>query len=187
MRVLRSGRRNWLVWELRFLVPQSREDDNENEVPEFPIPQCEEGGNEDEVPELVPIIEMEIVCAEFVFSNPFGGMGDMGRARSRGFFGEDILNAFRNSSGGGESSNNMLKKGSATEQSLVYSLEDLFMGMTKKMKLSRDVIDSNGVYVLDGAFYCLRIFADSCSLESKTSFRKVAVLHALKSLQVPLF
>ncbi|KAK9087622.1 hypothetical protein Syun_030016 [Stephania yunnanensis] len=31
-----------------------------------------------------------------------------------------------------------------------------------------------------------RIFVDSCSIESKISFRKVAVLHALKSLQVPM-
>ncbi|KAK9119332.1 hypothetical protein Scep_017425 [Stephania cephalantha] len=126
MRVLRSWRRNLLVWELRFLVPQSREDDNEDEVPEFPIPQCREDGNEDDVPELVPIIQMEIVGTDFGFSSPFGGMGDIGRARSRGFFGEDILYVFRNNSGSWESSNNMLKKGPAIEQSLVYSLEDLF-------------------------------------------------------------
>ncbi|KAK9128025.1 hypothetical protein Syun_016822 [Stephania yunnanensis] len=68
----------------------------------------------------------------------------MGGVRGRGLFGEDILSAFRNNSGGGESSGNVLKKGPAIEQSLVCSLEDLFKGTTKKMKLSRDVIDSSG-------------------------------------------
>ncbi|KAK9097835.1 hypothetical protein Syun_024880 [Stephania yunnanensis] len=45
-------------------VPQCREDDNEDEVPEFPVLQCREDGNEDEVPELVPISNMEIVGRE---------------------------------------------------------------------------------------------------------------------------
>ncbi|KAK9153498.1 hypothetical protein Sjap_000978 [Stephania japonica] len=86
----------------------------------------------------------DIFSEFFGFSSPFGGMGDMGGSRGRGLFGEDIMNAFRNSSGGGESSGNVPKKGPAIEQSLVCSLEDLFKGTTKKMKLSRDVIDSSG-------------------------------------------
>ncbi|GAV75492.1 DnaJ domain-containing protein/DnaJ_C domain-containing protein [Cephalotus follicularis] len=86
----------------------------------------------------------------FGFSSPFGGMGDMGgpRASASGFprsmFTDDIFASIR---GGGEgSTGNMMppRKGAAIERTLPCSLEDLYKGTTKKMKISRDVTDSSG-------------------------------------------
>ncbi|XP_027349778.1 dnaJ homolog subfamily B member 13-like isoform X1 [Abrus precatorius] len=90
----------------------------------------------------------DIFSEFFGFSSPFGGMGDMGgRAGGSGFsrggmFGEDIFAQFR--SGAGEGSGHMPRKGAAIEKTLHCSLEDLYKGTTKKMKISRDVCDSSG-------------------------------------------
>lgn len=58
-----------------------------------------------------------------------------------GIFGEDIFSAFGGGRRGGEASP---RKAPQIERTLVCSLEDLYKGTTKKMKISRDVMDSNG-------------------------------------------
>uniref|UniRef100_A0A2P2JAB3 Uncharacterized protein MANES_09G105500 n=2 Tax=Rhizophora mucronata TaxID=61149 RepID=A0A2P2JAB3_RHIMU len=84
----------------------------------------------------------------FGFSGPFGGMGDLGggsRASNSGFprsmFGDDIFSSFRATAGEGS---NLMRKGAAIERPLPCSLEDLYKGTTKKMKISRDVADYSG-------------------------------------------
>uniref|UniRef100_A0A7N0T6J2 J domain-containing protein n=1 Tax=Kalanchoe fedtschenkoi TaxID=63787 RepID=A0A7N0T6J2_KALFE len=94
----------------------------------------------------------DIFSEFFGFSSPFGGMGDMGGSRgggggaggfSRGMFSEDIFNSFRGG-GPGEGSGNAPRKAPPIERALPCSLEDLYKGTTKKMKISRDAIDSSG-------------------------------------------
>uniref|UniRef100_A0A5B6ZUA1 J domain-containing protein n=1 Tax=Davidia involucrata TaxID=16924 RepID=A0A5B6ZUA1_DAVIN len=95
----------------------------------------------------------DIFSEFFGFSSPFGGgmrmgMGDMGGSRAsasgfpRSMFTDDIFASFRG--GGGEGSGNVPRKGAAIERTLPCSLEDLYKGTTKKMKISRDVIDASG-------------------------------------------
>lgn len=90
----------------------------------------------------------DIFSEFFGFSSPFGGMGDMGGSRAggsgfpRGMFREDLFASFRG--GAGEGSGNVPRKAAAIERTLPCSLEDLYKGTTKKMKISRDVIDSSG-------------------------------------------
>ncbi|MED6196120.1 hypothetical protein PIB30_044312 [Stylosanthes scabra] len=90
----------------------------------------------------------DIFSEFFGFSSPFGGMGDMGgRAGASGFprgmFGDDIFNSFARH-GAGEGSTNMPRKSAPIERTLQCSLEDLYKGTTKKMKISRDVTDASG-------------------------------------------
>ncbi|KAL7169639.1 hypothetical protein ACSBR2_034641 [Camellia fascicularis] len=91
----------------------------------------------------------DIFSEFFGFNSPFGGMGDMGGSRasasgfSRGMFPEDIFSSFRGGAGG-EGSGHVPRKGAAIERNLPCSLEDLYKGTTKKMKISRDVIDASG-------------------------------------------
>ncbi|PIA32266.1 hypothetical protein AQUCO_04500098v1 [Aquilegia coerulea] len=92
----------------------------------------------------------DIFSEFFGFSSPFNGMGDMGGGGGgakvggsgfpRGLFGEDIFGHFR----GGESSNNVIRKAPPIERTLPCSLEDLYKGTSKKMKISRDIVDSSG-------------------------------------------
>lgn len=88
----------------------------------------------------------DIFSEFFGFASPFGGMGDMGGARAsasgfpRSMFADDIF-PFRATAGEGS---NIPRKGAAIERTLPCSLEDLYKGTTKKMKISRDVIDSTG-------------------------------------------
>ncbi|XP_057757594.1 uncharacterized protein LOC130976697 isoform X1 [Arachis stenosperma] len=90
----------------------------------------------------------DIFSEFFGFSSSFGGMGDMGgRAGASSFsrggmFGDDIFSQFR--SGAGEGSAHMPRKSAPIEIILQCSLEDLYKGTSKKMKISRDVIDANG-------------------------------------------
>lgn len=89
----------------------------------------------------------DIFSEFFGFSSPFGGMGDMGGARAgpsglhRGMFGDDIFASFRGGPGEGSA---VPRKGAPIERTLPCSLEDLYKGTTKKMKISRDVADSSG-------------------------------------------
>lgn len=75
--------------------------------------------------------------AEEIFSEMFGGaFGGAGpRAPGAGFPG------FGGSPRAGETS---ATKAPAIERQLVCSLEDLYRGATKKMKISRDVLDATG-------------------------------------------
>ncbi|XAR68813.1 hypothetical protein NMG60_11000184 [Bertholletia excelsa] len=90
----------------------------------------------------------DIFSEFFGFSSPFGGMGDMGGSRAsasgfpRGMFGDDIFSQFRGAAG--EGSGTMPRKGPAIERTLPCSLEDLYKGTTKKMKISREVTDASG-------------------------------------------
>ncbi|KAL8102194.1 uncharacterized protein LOC141676753 [Apium graveolens] len=90
--------------------------------------------------------------ADDIFSElfGFGGMGDMGGARGGGpfqrnspFAAEDVFASLRNNANEGSGST-PLRKGAAIERTLPCSLEDLYKGATKKMKISRDVIDPTG-------------------------------------------
>ncbi|KAL5721041.1 hypothetical protein ACHQM5_013648 [Ranunculus cassubicifolius] len=90
----------------------------------------------------------DIFSEFFGFTSPFGGMGDMGGRGGgpRGMFGaggEDIFAQFRSATTG-EASSNVPRKSPPIERNLPCSLEDLYKGTTKKMKISRDVIDANG-------------------------------------------
>ncbi|KAF9593896.1 hypothetical protein IFM89_025932 [Coptis chinensis] len=78
-----------------------------------------------------------------------GGGGGMGGSSGfpRGIFSgvgaEEILAQMRG--GGGEaSSGNVMRKAAPIERNLPCSLEDLYKGTTRKMKISRDVLDSSG-------------------------------------------
>ncbi|KAL3753661.1 hypothetical protein ACJRO7_000975 [Eucalyptus globulus] len=89
----------------------------------------------------------DIFSEFFGFTSPFG---DMGGPRSgggsnfpRGMFGEDIFASLRSGSGEG-SMPSMPRKAPPIERTLPCSLEDLYKGTTKKMKISRDVMDSSG-------------------------------------------
>ncbi|MED6174785.1 hypothetical protein PIB30_072276 [Stylosanthes scabra] len=90
----------------------------------------------------------DIFSEFFGFSSPFGGVGDMGgRGGATGFsrggiFGDDIFGQFRG--GAGEGSAHMPRKSAPIEKTLQCSLEDLYKGTTKKMKISRDVTDASG-------------------------------------------
>lgn len=88
----------------------------------------------------------DIFSEFFGFSSPF--MSDIGggaRASGSGFpggmFSDHMFHSFR--SGAGEASN-VPRKGAPIERTLPCSLEDLYKGTTKKMKISRDVIDASG-------------------------------------------
>ncbi|GMH22993.1 hypothetical protein Nepgr_024836 [Nepenthes gracilis] len=94
----------------------------------------------------------DIFSEFFGSSSPFGamGMGDMGGSRAggpsgpfaRSMFGDDIFAQFRGGGGGGEGS--AVRKAAAIERTLHCSLDDLYKGTTKKMKISRDVSDASG-------------------------------------------
>ncbi|XP_019162947.1 PREDICTED: dnaJ homolog subfamily B member 4-like [Ipomoea nil] len=91
----------------------------------------------------------DIFSEFFGFTSPFGGMGDMGPRHggtnfSRGgVFGDDMFAQFRNVAGE-NAGGNVPRKAPAIERTLPCSLEDLYKGTTKKMKISREVIDTTG-------------------------------------------
>ncbi|KAI3781618.1 hypothetical protein L2E82_11636 [Cichorium intybus] len=93
----------------------------------------------------------DIFSEFFGHSNPFGGMGmgDMRGSRSSGSFSRSIFNddpfsQFRSGGNGEGSASIPSRKAATTERTLPCSLEDLYRGTTKKMKISRDVADHSG-------------------------------------------
>nr|DAD21063.1 TPA_asm: hypothetical protein HUJ06_022526 [Nelumbo nucifera] len=90
----------------------------------------------------------DIFAEFFGFSSPFGGMGGGGggtRGGSRfpgGLFGDDIFASF----GEGASMNQGPRKAAPIENYLPCSLEELYKGTTKKMKISREISDISGLY-----------------------------------------
>lgn len=85
----------------------------------------------------------DIFSEFFGFTSPFGDIGGSrmgGSGLPRGIFAEDIFASMRG--GGGEGS--VPRKAPPIERTLPCGLEDLYKGTTKKMKISRDVIDSSG-------------------------------------------
>ncbi|PIN09040.1 Molecular chaperone (DnaJ superfamily) [Handroanthus impetiginosus] len=98
----------------------------------------------------------EDIFAEFFGSSPFG-FGSSGAGRSMrfssdggGMFGgvSGADNMFRNSSSDGTGAN-MPKKPPPVEIKLPCSLEELYTGSTRKMKISRQVFDANGRLVTE--------------------------------------
>lgn len=91
----------------------------------------------------------EDIFAEFFGSSPFG-FGSSGGGRSRryqseggvygGFSGSE--QSFKTHSSGERG--NMPKKPPPVESKLPCSLEELYSGSTRKMKISRTVMDANG-------------------------------------------
>ncbi|EPS71865.1 hypothetical protein M569_02888, partial [Genlisea aurea] len=91
----------------------------------------------------------DIFADFFGFSSSSGGMGNAGRGSrggASGFnrFGDEIFASLRAAAGEGASVNVPTRKGDPIERPLYCSLEDLFKGTSKKMKISRDVIDATG-------------------------------------------
>ncbi|XP_061341528.1 uncharacterized protein LOC133287868 isoform X2 [Gastrolobium bilobum] len=90
----------------------------------------------------------DIFSEFFGFSSPFGGMGGggggsgmMGGSRSfGGIFDDDIFSSF----GEGRPMNRVPRKAPPIEKTLPCSLEELYMGTTKKMKISRELADASG-------------------------------------------
>uniref|UniRef100_A0A6V7QTZ6 J domain-containing protein n=1 Tax=Ananas comosus var. bracteatus TaxID=296719 RepID=A0A6V7QTZ6_ANACO len=78
----------------------------------------------------------EDIFAEFFGSSPFG-FGSM-RAKS--------MSVFRSYSEGvgGAAAGGQLRKAPAVESKLACSLEELYTGSTRKMKISRNVVDAHG-------------------------------------------
>ncbi|KAG9447798.1 hypothetical protein H6P81_013926 [Aristolochia fimbriata] len=88
----------------------------------------------------------DIFAEFFGFSSPFGGMGSRGGSRFHGggMFSDDF---FGSSFGEGGSMNinmNQQRKAPPIENYLTCSLEELYKGTTKKMKISREIADISG-------------------------------------------
>ncbi|KAM7277259.1 hypothetical protein ACFE04_019125 [Oxalis oulophora] len=93
----------------------------------------------------------DIFAEFFGFSTPYGGMGGRGMGAgdprfSNNGFNEDIFSSFASGPGGGGASmqHSALRKAAPIENRLPCSLEDLYKGTTKKMKISREILDSSG-------------------------------------------
>lgn len=81
----------------------------------------------------------EDIFAEFFGSSPFGfGSGGIGRSTRYSSNGDCT---FRN---GDHDGNGVMKKPPPAESALPCTLEELYSGSTRKMKISRQVVDSNG-------------------------------------------
>ncbi|KAL9458252.1 hypothetical protein AB3S75_007172 [Citrus x aurantiifolia] len=90
----------------------------------------------------------DIFAEFFGFSHPFGGMGGGGGGMrgSRfpgGLFGDDVFGPF-GEGGGGSMGGGGARKAPPIENKLPCSLEDLYKGTTKKMKISREIADISG-------------------------------------------
>ncbi|KAH7865933.1 hypothetical protein Vadar_013304 [Vaccinium darrowii] len=88
----------------------------------------------------------DIFSEIFGFSSPFGGASPS-TGFSRGMFPEEIFSNYRGGGGlgGGDPfGHNVQRKGAAIERMLPCSLEDLYKGTSKKMKISREVNDASG-------------------------------------------
>ena len=95
----------------------------------------------------------DIFAEFFGFSSPFGGMGGMGRSsgggggmRSRfpnGMFGDDMFGSF-GEGGGVHMSQSGPRKAPPIENRLPCTLEEIYKGTTKKMKISREIVDASG-------------------------------------------
>ncbi|XP_077211735.1 uncharacterized protein LOC143846980 isoform X2 [Tasmannia lanceolata] len=93
----------------------------------------------------------EDIFAEFLGSSPFG-IGSMRRGRSvrfqpdsgisGGFGGPE--NVFRSYSEGVGAGRGVSRKPAPVESKLACSLEELYNGSTRKMKVSRNVVNANG-------------------------------------------
>eukprot|EP00180_Rhodochaete_pulchella_P002992 Plantae.Rhodophyta-Rhodochaete_pulchella.ctg4807.p1 GENE.Plantae.Rhodophyta-Rhodochaete_pulchella.ctg4807~~Plantae.Rhodophyta-Rhodochaete_pulchella.ctg4807.p1 ORF type:complete len:365 (+),score=61.89 Plantae.Rhodophyta-Rhodochaete_pulchella.ctg4807:72-1097(+) len=78
--------------------------------------------------------------ADDLFREMFGGAPPFGGQQS-GFGG---YNNFGSGGGGGGGFGGAMRKGEDTEHSLAFTLEELFTGVSKKMKITRNVADATG-------------------------------------------
>ncbi|KAL2328176.1 hypothetical protein Fmac_021603 [Flemingia macrophylla] len=90
----------------------------------------------------------DIFAEFFGFSSPFGGMGGRGGGgmRSRfpgGMFGDDMFVSF-GEGGGVHMSQGAPRKAPPIENKLPCTLEEIYRGTTKKMKISREIADASG-------------------------------------------
>uniref|UniRef100_A0A6N2KE10 J domain-containing protein n=1 Tax=Salix viminalis TaxID=40686 RepID=A0A6N2KE10_SALVM len=90
----------------------------------------------------------DIFTEFFGFSSPFGGMGGGGGGMRRarfpgGLFGNDMFSP-HGEGGGGSMHQAAPRKAPPIEQKLPCSLEELYKGATKRMKISRDIADASG-------------------------------------------
>ncbi|KAF9589413.1 hypothetical protein IFM89_023689 [Coptis chinensis] len=86
----------------------------------------------------------DIFAEFFGFSGPFGGMGGGGGMRGGrfgGMFGEDVFASF---GGEGGSMSQGVRKAPPIENKVPCTLEELYKGTTKKMKISREIADASG-------------------------------------------
>lgn len=90
----------------------------------------------------------DIFAEFFGGSSPFGGMGSGGGSDMRGgqtmfssgLFGNDMFSSF----GEGRPMSSGPRKAQSVENLLPCSLEELYKGTTKKMKISREISDASG-------------------------------------------
>ncbi|XP_009781784.1 uncharacterized protein [Nicotiana sylvestris] len=88
----------------------------------------------------------DIFAEFFGFSSPFGGgmggggTGMRGSRFSSSMFGDDIFSSF----GEGRPMGSGPRKAPPIERTLPCSLEELYKGTTKKMKISREIADASG-------------------------------------------
>ncbi|KAG2315437.1 hypothetical protein Bca4012_066255 [Brassica carinata] len=83
----------------------------------------------------------DIFSEFFGFARPFGDTRGAGGSSGGFRFAEDVFSSYRSATG--EASNAPPRKAAPIERQLPCSLEDLYKGITKKMKISRDVLDSS--------------------------------------------
>ncbi|CAL9227188.1 unnamed protein product [Arabidopsis halleri] len=95
----------------------------------------------------------DIFAEFFGFSTPFGGGGGGGGQRfASRMFGDDMYASFGEGAGGGGAMHHhhhhhhhgAARKVAPIENKLPCSLEDLYKGTTKKMKISREIVDVSG-------------------------------------------
>jgi DnaJ homolog subfamily B member 4 len=94
----------------------------------------------------------DIFAEFFGFSSPFSGMGGMGGGADRGMrgsrfgmFGDDIFGSYPQFPG--EASMHVPQrpqKAAPIENRLSCNLADLYKGTTRKMKISREILDTGG-------------------------------------------
>ncbi|KAG5226337.1 dnaJ subfamily member [Salix suchowensis] len=81
--------------------------------------------------------------ADDIFAEFFGGVGGMRGARfPGGMFGDDIFKSY--GEGGGSTHQSAPRKAAPVENKLRCSLEELYKGASKRMKISREIVDSSG-------------------------------------------
>lgn len=93
----------------------------------------------------------DIFSEFFGLSGSFGGLGGMGGGGamrgprfSSGLFGDNIIRSFGEGGGGGSMNHGGPLKAPPIENRLPCSLEELYTGTTKKMKISREIADMSG-------------------------------------------
>lgn len=73
-----------------------------------------------------------------------GGVRGSGARFSSSLFGDDILGSAAFGGAEGPTSSRRLQKAAPIENVLPCSLEELYKGTTKKMKISREIADPSG-------------------------------------------